>query len=61
MLKQMRSGAHSIVLKFMLFGLLLLAFVGLALMDYRGMLSGNYQTSNVATVDGEKITTLEFE
>lgn len=61
MLKQMRSGAHSIVLKFFLFGLLLLAFVGLALMDYRGMLSGNYQSGNVATVDGEKITTLEFE
>ncbi len=61
MLKQMRSGAHSIVLKFLLFGLLLLAFVGLALMDYRGMLSGNYQSSNVATIDGEKITTVEFE
>lgn len=61
MLKQMRSGAHSIVLKFLLFGLLLLAFVGLALMDYRGMLSGNYQSSNVATIDGEKISSVEFE
>lgn len=61
MLKQMRSGAHSIVLKFLLFGLLLLAFVGLALMDYRGMLSGNYQASNVATIDGEKISSVEFE
>ena len=61
MLKQMRSGTQSVILKFFLFGILMLATGGLVLMDYQGMFRGGYSGSTVATVDGEKMSDVEFD
>lgn len=61
MLKQMRTGAQSAVIKFVLFGILMLATFGLVLMDYQGMFRGGYKASTVASVDGDKISAVEFE
>ena len=61
MLRLMRTGAQSWIIKFFLFGLLLLATVGLAAMDYRGMFSNGFKPTTVAEVGGEKITSTEFD
>lgn len=61
MLKQMRSGTQSVILKFFLFGILMLATGGLVLMDYQGMFRSGYTGSTVASVDGDKITDAEFD
>lgn len=61
MLQQMRTGAKSIFLKSILFGLLLLATIGLAFMDVQGMFRQGVSDSTVAKVGSEKITAPEFD
>ncbi|HYD17450.1 MAG TPA: peptidyl-prolyl cis-trans isomerase [Patescibacteria group bacterium] len=61
MLKQMRSGAQSVVLKLFLFGLLLMAMLGLAVIDVQGMFTSGFKSKSVATIDGDKLTTTEFD
>lgn len=61
MLQQMRTGAKSIFLKFILFGLLVLATIGLAFMDVQGMFRQGVSDSTVAKVGDEKITAPEFD
>lgn len=57
MLRSMRTGA----LKGLLFAILLLATVGLALMDYQGMFRQGFKPTTVAEIAGEKITSVEFD
>ena len=62
MLQKMRSGAQSILIKVVLFGLLMLAMLGLAFTDVQGMFRGGIaSTGAVAKVDGKKITAPEFD
>lgn len=61
MLKQMRSGAQSTILKTLLFGMLLMAMAGLALMDVQGMFRNGPGANVVASIDGQKISTAEFD
>lgn len=61
MLKQMRSGAQSTVVKLVLFGLLLLAMTGLALMDGQGTLRGALKSNTVASIGREKISLPAFD
>jgi peptidyl-prolyl cis-trans isomerase D len=61
MLKEMREGAKSTALKLILFGLLLLAMTGLALMDVQGMFRRGVANDTVATYGREKLTTMEFD
>lgn len=61
MLKQLRSGTQSVILKIFLFGILMLATGGLVLMDYQGMFRSGYTGSTVASVDGEKMSDVEFD
>ncbi len=61
MLKQMRQGAKSTVLKLLLFGLLLLAMAGLALMDVQGMFRSGATNGTVASIGRNKITAVEFD
>ncbi|MDE1152181.1 MAG: peptidyl-prolyl cis-trans isomerase [Micavibrio sp.] len=61
MLSLMRSGTHSVVLKFFLFGLLLMATVGLAVMDYQGMFRNGSHSNKVAESKCATITTIEFD
>lgn len=59
MLKQMREGAKSKLLKFTLFGLLIMAMGGLAIMDIGGTLRRGIG-SNIAEYKGGKISVIEF-
>lgn len=61
MLKQMREGAKSTLLKLILFGMLLLAMAGLALTDVQGMFGRGMTNATVASLGREKITSLEFD
>ena len=63
MLQKMRSGAQSILIKVLLFGILLLAMLGLAFTDVQGMFrsGGSITTGTVAKVGGQKITAMEFD
>jgi len=61
MLSLMRSGTHSVVLKFFLFGLLLMATVGLAVMDYQGMFRNGAHSNKVADSKCATISTVEFD
>lgn len=60
MLQAMRTGAKSILIKTFLFGLLLLAMGGLALMDVQGMFRSGISSTTVAKIGSEKITSFEF-
>lgn len=60
MLQAMRTGAQSILMKGVLFGLLLLAMGGLAVMDVQGMFRGGVQRDTLAKMAGEKISTADF-
>lgn len=60
MLQAMRTGAQSIFLKIIIFGLLLMAFFGLALMDVQGFFRQGIQKNAVASFSGAEITTTEF-
>jgi peptidyl-prolyl cis-trans isomerase D len=61
MLKQMREGAKSVVLKTALFGLLLLAMAGLALMDVQGMFRRGVSSNTIVSFGREKLTAPEFD
>lgn len=60
MLKAMRTGAKSMVIKGVLFGLLLLAMLGLAVTDVQGMFRGGVSNTTVAKIGREKISTTEL-
>jgi peptidyl-prolyl cis-trans isomerase D len=61
MLQVMRTGAQSIVVKVILFGLLLLAMGGLALTGLHNNFTGGGQDNAVARVGGDKISLAEFD
>ena len=62
MLQKMRSGAQSLLIKVLLFGLLLLAMLGLAFTDVQGMFRGGTTTTgSVAKIGGQKISAMEFD
>ncbi len=61
MLKQMRDGAKSTLVKFVLFGLLLLAMTGLALIGGQGVFNSVTGNDVVAKVGGTKIHSEDFE
>lgn len=61
MLSTMRSGANSVLIKVVLFGLLLFAMLGLAILDVQGMLRQSVGSGTVAKISGQKITAPEFD
>ncbi len=61
MLKQMREGAKSTVLKLTLFGLLLMAMAGLALLDVQGMFRRGVSSTTVFSVGREKVSAPQFD
>ncbi|MDE2337152.1 MAG: peptidylprolyl isomerase, partial [Alphaproteobacteria bacterium] len=61
MLKQMRDGAKSTLVKFVLFGLLLLAMTGLALIGGQGVFRSALQDDAVARIGSTKIHAEDFE
>jgi peptidyl-prolyl cis-trans isomerase D len=61
MLTAMRQGAHSKIVKFIVFSFLLLAVAGMALMDVGGFFRNGVQNTNVATVAGRKISGTDFD
>ena len=61
MLKEMREGAKSTVLKVVLFGLLILAMAGLVLMDYQGIFQQGAKNSTIISYDSGKLTATEFD
>ena len=61
MLQAMRTGAHSIIIKLIIFGLLTMATLGLALMDVQGFFRQGLHSNDVARFDGTKITAQEFD
>lgn len=61
MLQTMRAGKGSIVLKLLFFGLLVMAMLGLAVMDVQGMFRSGVKQDYIAKIDGAKFTTLEFD
>ncbi|QQG35357.1 MAG: peptidyl-prolyl cis-trans isomerase [Micavibrio aeruginosavorus] len=61
MLNAMRSGAHSKIVKFVIFSFLLLAVAGMAMMDVGGFFRGGVQSTTVAAVAGQKIHISEFD
>ncbi len=61
MLKQMRAGAKSPVVKFVLFGLLLLAMTGLALIGGNSVFNSIGGSDVVAKIGGIKIHSADFE
>jgi peptidyl-prolyl cis-trans isomerase D len=61
MLKAMRTGAQSMVIKLALFGMLVMAMAGLAVMDVTGMVRNGMTDTTVARVAGEKVSAQDFE
>lgn len=61
MLKAMRTGAQSIVMKVFLFGLLLMAMAGLAMMDVQGMFRSGVSNTAVAKIGRDRISTVEAD
>ncbi len=62
MLNAMRSGAHSKIIKFVIFSFLVLAVAGMALMDVGGFFrSGGAGSTTVASVAGQKINSMDFD
>jgi len=61
MLKAMRTGSQSMIVKLVLFGLLLFAMVGLAMTDVQGMFRSGLSDTTVARVAGNKISSAEIE
>lgn len=61
MLKAMRTGSKSIFMKLFLFGLLIMAMAGLAVMDVQGMFRQGIKTTTIAKIDGNKISAVEFD
>ena len=61
MLQAMRSGAHSTLIKIVLFSFMTLATFGLVFMDVQGVFQSGVRVSSVAEVDGANITPMEFD
>ena len=61
MMRSMREGVHSKIIKIVLFGLLTMAVFGLVLMDVGGFFRGGVGNTNVATVAGSSISSTEFQ
>ncbi|MEZ0225849.1 MAG: peptidyl-prolyl cis-trans isomerase [Alphaproteobacteria bacterium] len=61
MLKQMRSGAHSKILKYFFFGLLLMGTVGLALFGVQDVFRGGFHTQTVAKIGRDKISKVDLD
>lgn len=61
MLKQMREGTKSTVLKLTLFGLLLLAMAGLAVTDVQGVFRSGVAGNAVASFGRTKLTAIDFD
>lgn len=63
MLQAMREGAHSKLIKFVLFGLLIMGVAGLVLMDVGGSFRSGMFSNNVAKIgkSGESIGIREFD
>lgn len=61
MMRSMREGVHSKIIKIVLFGLLTMAVFGLVLMDVGGFFRGGMGNTNVATVAGSSISSTEFQ
>ena len=60
-MQSMRHGKASGLIKFIFFSLLVLATGGLVLTDVGGFFRGGIQSNEVATINDEKITILEFD
>ncbi|MDP2207128.1 MAG: peptidyl-prolyl cis-trans isomerase [Alphaproteobacteria bacterium] len=61
MLRAMRSGKQSVIIKSFFLGLLALAAGGLVLTDVQGVFNRGLPKATIATIDGEKLTSLEFD
>ena len=61
MLKQMREGAKSTVVKFVLFGLLLLAMVGLALIGGQGTFRDSFKDDTIVSFGRDKLSYPAFD
>lgn len=61
MLQQLRTGAKSVVIKTFLFGLLVLATLGLALFTGHDFSTSAAHKSYVAKIDGSKLSTMQFD
>lgn len=61
MLKNLRDGAKSGVMKFILFGFMVMAVAGLVLMDVGGFFRGGVSSNVVATVAGQEISARNFD
>lgn len=61
MLKAMRTGAQSVFIKFALFGMLLAAMLGLALMDSQGSFLNSLSDTAVARIGSNKISAAQLE
>ncbi|NCC21825.1 MAG: hypothetical protein EOM26_05095 [Alphaproteobacteria bacterium] len=61
MLQAMRSGAHSHIIKFVLFGLLVMDVAGLVLMDVGGYFRGGVASTDVAKIGRETISIRHFD
>ena len=60
-MQAMRSGASNKIIKFVLFGMLLMATFGLVLTDVGGFFRGGVGSSDVAKVGGETISLAHFD
>lgn len=61
MLRAMRTGKQSVIIKSFFLGLLALAAGGLVLTDVQGVFNRGLPKATVATIDGEKLTSIEFD
>lgn len=61
MLQAMRTGAKSVVIKTFLFGLLILATIGLALVGGQGASTAATSKNYVAKIGRDKISTMQFD
>lgn len=61
MLRAMRTGKQSVLLKGFFLGLLAMAAGGLVMMDVQGVFSGNTPRAAVATIAGDKMTVIELD
>ncbi len=61
MLQAMRSGAHSQIIKFVFFGLLIMGVSGLVLMDVGGYFRRGVSSTDVAKISGESISLRQFD
>jgi len=61
MLRALRSGKQSILIKIVTGGLMVMALGGLVLMDVQGVFQGGISKTTIARIDGTSLTNLEFD